>query len=302
MEESALDLYLADTRTTALLSAEEEANLAREMETGRIAAAALAEMQDGDADTIRMYQSQAARGERAREHLIQANLRLVVSIAKKYKNSPLTLEDLIQEGNIGLMRAVDKFEHQRGLKFSTYATWWIKQAISRGIAETGRTVRLPVHVHESISQVNRARAELSQHLDRDPSVEELAHFLGMSELKVKTIVQATESTISLNSPINQDGNGLEDIIVDPAQEKIPDEINARLLTEEVRRVINKLPDRERKIIIGRYGLDGKGEKTLEQIGVELGVTRERIRQIEAVALRKLRHPHLGRKLRGYLND
>ncbi|HYF65491.1 MAG TPA: RNA polymerase sigma factor RpoD, partial [Herpetosiphonaceae bacterium] len=243
-----------------------------------------------------------ARGCDSRQHLIQANLRLVVSIAKKYTSYGLTMMDLVQEGNIGLMRAVEKFDYTKGHKFSTYATWWIRQAITRAIADQSRTIRLPVHMGEAISQVKRTSHKLQQTMQREPTPEEIADAMGITPTKVRRTLEASMHPLSLEMPVGQEGEGrMGDFIEDERISTPVDAAAQTMLREQIEEVLQKLPERERKIIQLRYGLKDGRYRTLEEVGLEFGITRERIRQIEAVALRKLRHPHLGKKLRGYLD-
>ena len=294
-------MYLQEIGQVPLLSAEQEVTLAKQMESGDIACKSLERMAYETLQERLMLERQVATGKEARQHLIQANLRLVVSIAKKYTSYGLTMMDLVQEGNIGLMRAVEKFDYTKGHKFSTYATWWIRQAITRAIADQSRTIRLPVHMGEAISQVKRASHKLQQSMQREPTPEEIANSMGISSSKVRRTLEASMHPLSLEMPVGQEGEGrMGDFIEDDRISAPADAAAALMLREQIEEVLQKLPERERKIIQLRYGLKDGRYRTLEEVGVEFGITRERIRQIEAVALRKLRHPHLGKKLRGYL--
>ncbi len=295
-------MYLQEIGQVPLLSAEQEVMLAKAMEAGHRARRAL-EREDYSSWQERiMYEQQVAQGNEARQHLIQANLRLVVSIAKKYTSYGLTMMDLVQEGNIGLMRAVEKFDYTKGHKFSTYATWWIRQAITRAIADQSRTIRLPVHMGEAISQVKRTSHKLQQTMQREPTPEEIADAMGISSTKVRRTLEASMHPLSLEMPVGQEGEGrMGDFIEDDRISTPAEAAAASMLREQLEEVLQKLPERERKIIQLRYGLKDGRYRTLEEVGIEFGITRERIRQIEAVALRKLRHPHLGKKLRGYLD-
>ena len=242
-----------------------------------------------------------ADSEVARQDLIQANLRLVVSIAKKYTSYGLTMMDLVQEGNIGLMKAVEKFDYTKGNKFSTYATWWIRQAITRSIADQSRTIRLPVHMGEAISQVKRTAHKLQQTLQREPTPEEIAEVMELTPAKVRRTLEASLQPMSLEMPVGQEGEGrMGDFIEDERIAGPAEAASSLMLRRELEEVLMSLPERERLIIQLRYGLSDGQYRTLEEVGDKFGITRERIRQIEAVALRKLRHPHRGKKLRGFL--
>ncbi|NJL05075.1 MAG: RNA polymerase sigma factor RpoD [Chloroflexaceae bacterium] len=296
-------MYLQQIGQVPLLTAEQEVELSRAMEQGDFARRQMdelgSELPRCDYLQLEMIWMQ---GREARQRLIQANLRLVVSIAKKYTSYGLTMMDLVQEGNIGLMRAVEKFDYTKGHKFSTYATWWIRQAITRAIADQSRTIRLPVHMGEAISQVKRTSHKLQQSMQREPTPEEIADAMGISPNKVRRTLEASMHPLSLEMPVGQDGEGrMGDFIEDDRVATPAEAAAASMLREQIEEVLQKLPERERKIIQLRYGLKDGRYRTLEEVGVEFGITRERIRQIEAVALRKLRHPHLGKKLRGYLD-
>ncbi|WP_129629398.1 RNA polymerase sigma factor RpoD [Candidatus Oscillochloris fontis] len=295
-------MYLQEIGQVPLLTAEKEVELAKSMEAGDIARHRI-DREEYTSGRERMELERSyALGCESRQHLIQANLRLVVSIAKKYTSYGLTMMDLVQEGNIGLMRAVEKFDYTKGHKFSTYATWWIRQAITRAIADQSRTIRLPVHMGEAISQVKRTSHKLQQSMQREPTPEEIAEAMGISAGKVRRTLEASMHPLSLEMPVGQEGEGrMGDFIEDDRISTPSEAAAAAMLREQIEEVLQKLPERERKIIQLRYGLKDGRYRTLEEVGVEFGITRERIRQIEAVALRKLRHPHLGKKLRGYLD-
>ena len=295
-------LYLQQIGETALLTMEQEVWLAKRMERGKASRRRLVTGAYGCEDERSEFCADAEDGEAARAHLIEANLRLVVSVAKKYVGRGLSFLDLIQEGNIGLMKATDKFDYTRGYKFSTYATWWIRQAITRAISDQSRTIRLPVHVGETINRVKKTSHRLQQILEREPTHEEIARALDIGDDKVRQVLDVSRHPVSLEAPVGQDGDAfLGDFIED---EKMPPPIDLasqQLLKTQISDSLARLTDRERRIIQLRYGLDDGRFRTLEEVGREFGITRERIRQIEAKALRKLRHPSYSRRLRGYLD-
>jgi RNA polymerase primary sigma factor len=295
-------LYLQEIGDTDLLTMQEEVWLAKRMERGLLAAQRLKNL-DYDSEAIRLeLLDDKEDGERARAHLIQANLRLVVSVAKKYVGRGLSFLDLIQEGNIGLMKATDKFDYHRGFKFSTYATWWIRQAITRAISDQSRTIRLPVHVGETINRVKKTAHRLQQVFERDPSHEEIARAMDVPEHKVRQVLDVSRLPVSLEAPVGQDGDAfLGDFIEDESMPQPLELASQQLLRNQIGDALDKLTERERRIVVLRFGLDDGRFRTLEEVGREFGITRERIRQIEAKALRKLRHPTYSRKLRGYLD-
>lgn len=267
-------MYLKEIGRTPLLSAEEEIELAQRIEKGDV---------------------------EAKNKLIKSNLRLVVSIAKRYVGRGLTFLDLIQEGNQGLMRAVEKYDWRRGYKFSTYATWWIRQAVTRAIADQARTIRIPVHMVETINRLYRVSRKLTQQLDREPTPKEIAKEMGISEEKVREILKISQTTTSLEKPVGDEGDSfLGDFIQDTTNPSPYDSASKQLLKETIKSVLDTLSEREAKVLKMRFGLDGYKPMTLEEVGKEFGVTRERIRQIEVKALRKLKHPSRRKKLQDYL--
>jgi RNA polymerase sigma factor (sigma-70 family) len=290
-DEDPVRLYLDGIGRFPLLTKEDEVRLAQAIEAGRLAAAELAH--GATLSPIRERELRRAHraGDRASEQFINANLRLVVSIAKKYQSSEMPILDLIQEGNLGLMHAVQKFDWRRGFKFSTYATWWIRQAIGRGIDNTSRTVRLPVHAGDQVRRVLRARAQLEGQTGRVPGAVELAAHLQMSEADVSTLLRYVVEPVSLATPVGSEGDTeLADVVADPGARSPFEVVADRMLGAEVERLLGSLGERERQILRLRYGLDRGEPRTLEEVGAELNLTRERIRQIERNALAKLRRP------------
>jgi RNA polymerase primary sigma factor len=297
-----IGLYLKEVSRVPLLTAEEEVELSQRIERGRMAREELAigKISNKRRTELRLL---IEDGWAAREHLVTANSRLVISVAKKYMSRGVPFLDLIQEGNIGLIRATKKFDYRRGHKFSTYATWWIRQAVTRAIADQGRTIRVPVHMGDQINKLLRTQHQLTQKLGRDPSVEELAIALDVLPKKVENMIQVSRRPLSLETPTdNEDDSVLGDFIEDneiPA----PDETATyNLLREHLEMVMDSLPPREVRILQLRYGLLDGQAYTLEEVGRKMGVTRERVRQIEAQALSRLRHPTIKRKLRDYLGE
>ncbi len=295
-----IGLYLKEVGRVPLLTAEEEVELAQRIERGRLSREELAK---GNVNIRRRQELQhlIEDGWAAREHLITANSRLVISVAKKYMGRGVPFLDLIQEGNIGLIRAAKKFDYRRGHKFSTYATWWIRQAVTRAIADQGRTIRVPVHMGDQINKLLRVQHQLTQKLGRDPSVEELAVALDVTPQKVENMIQVARRPLSLETPTDDEEDSvLGDFIQDDEAAAPDDTATYNLLREHLDSVLNALPPREVRILQLRYGLLDGQAYTLEEVGRKMGVTRERVRQIEAQALSRLRHPAIRRKLREYL--
>lgn len=269
-------MYLREIGTIPLLSAEDEVELAKRMETG---------------------------DKSAKEQLIEANLRLVVSVAKRFTGRGLSFLDLIQEGNLGLMRAVEKFDYTKGYKFSTYATWWIKQAVTRAIADQARTIRLPVHLVETSNRIARSQRRLTEELGHEPTVKDIAEDLDMPIEKVSEILQASRDSTSLDTPVgDEEDANLSDFVADNSTVEPERNAISVLLRDQIDELLNDLTEREKQVIVMRYGLDGGQPHTLEEVGEVFHVTRERIRQIEAKALRKLRNPVRSRKIRDFLED
>ncbi len=295
-------MYLREIGRTPLLSKSDEVFLAKQIEKGMAAVERLkrATSRMGKA-TREKFKEQARIGDTAKEKLTKANLRLVVSIAKKYLGRGLSFLDLIQEGNIGLMRAVEKFDWRRGFKFSTYATWWIRQGITRAIADQARTIRIPVHMIETINKFHRIQRQLEQKLDREPTPEEISKLLETTPEKVREIIKVSQRPTSLETPIGEEKDSrLKDFVADEEVSAPTDDTSKELLKQQLLEVLGTLSPREQKVIELRFGLrDGK-PRTLEAVGREFGVTRERIRQIEAKAIRKLRHPSRSKLIKDYL--
>ncbi|MBK9927179.1 MAG: sigma-70 family RNA polymerase sigma factor [Anaerolineales bacterium] len=297
-----IGLYLKEVSRVPLLTADEEVALAQRIERGRMAREELAK---GNASPRRRTELRKLieDGWSAREHLITANSRLVISVAKKYMGRGVPFLDLIQEGNIGLIRATKKFDYRRGHKFSTYATWWIRQAVTRAIADQGRTIRVPVHMGDQINKLLRVQHQLTQRLGREPSVEELAEALDVPPKKVENMIQVARRPLSLETPTDDEEDSvLGDFIEDDEAPPPDDTATYNLLKEHLGEVLNGLPPREVRILQLRYGLLDGQAYTLEEVGRKMGVTRERVRQIEAQALSRLRHPTIRRKLRDYLGE
>ena len=299
-------MYLKEIGNIPLINYDEEMRLARIIADGNMAKEQLNsleeegyELPEADLEALR---SLVSKSEAAKNKLVESNLRLVVSIAKKHVNRGLQFLDLIQEGNMGLIKAVEKFDHDKGFKFSTYATWWIRQAITRAVADQARTIRIPVHMVETINKLLRVQRQLVQELSREPSHEEVAEKMGIPVEKVQQILKIAQEPISLESPVGEEeDSSLGDFISDPTALD-PYEFTAQeMLKKELNEVLEGLTDREEKVLRMRFGLLDGRQRTLEEVGKEFGVTRERIRQIEAKALRKLKHPSRSRKLRDFMN-
>jgi len=312
--EDPVHTYLKEIGRVPLLNAELEVEIAQAIEVGneaatKLAAHELAENDEGPASDLLDPTEQTRnrrlvrKGQRAKDELIEANLRLVVSIAKRYRNRGLAFLDLIQEGNLGLMRAVDKFDHTKGFKFSTYATWWIRQAITRAIADQARTIRIPVHMVETINKVVWAQRQLLQELGREPTIEEVAQRVEFPIERVREILRINQDTVSLEQPVgDEDDFSLSDLIEDRGA-VVPDDAATRsLLDAAVREALGHLSEREQDVVRLRFGLDDGKIRTLEEVGREFGVTRERVRQIESKTLAKLRRPDAAHLLRDYLEE
>ncbi len=299
-------MYLKDIGKIPLLTLEEETELARQVVEGRDAKKRLEEIESNDQNTVSAEEYEhlldiAEASDEAKDKLVNANLRLVVSIAKRYLGRGLQFLDLIQEGNMGLIKAVDKFDHQKGFKFSTYATWWIRQAITRAVADQARTIRIPVHMVETINKLVRIQRQLVQELSREPTPQEVAERMDISVEKVQQIQKIAQEPISLESPVGEEeDSNLGDFISDP-HALDPYEYTAKMkLREELDSVLGTLTPREARVLRLRFGLIDGRQRTLEEVGKEFNVTRERIRQIEAKALRKLKHPSRSRKLKDFM--
>lgn len=296
-------MYLKEIGKVPLLSAEQEVVLAKRIEAGTDAAERLENEVIDDRAQRSSLKAIVRDGEMASRQLVEANLRLVVSIAKRYANRGMALLDLVQEGNLGLMRAVDKFDYTKGFKFSTYATWWIRQAITRAIADQARTIRIPVHMVETMNKVMRIKRQMAQELEREPTHAELAKKTQLSIEKIREIERIAQDPVSLETRVGEeDDSSLGDFVVDPSG-ATPQKIAARkLLIEAIEAALGELNERERAIVRMRFGLDDGQVHTLEEVGQTFGVTRERIRQIESKTLQKLRHPVRSKQLRDYLEE
>ena len=311
--EDPVRMYLKEIGKVPLLTADEEIVLAKQMEAGSDAHNRLEEIEellkdaDGESREALLKEQKQMKmleyaGEEAKNRLAEANLRLVVSIAKRYVGRGMLFLDLIQEGNLGLIKAVEKFDYRKGYKFSTYATWWIRQAITRAIADQARTIRIPVHMVETINKLIRVSRQLLQELGREPFPEEIAEEMNMSVERVREILKISQEPVSLETPIGEEEDShLGDFIQDDNVPVPADAAAFTLLREQLKDVLSTLTDREQKVLRLRFGLDDGRARTLEEVGKEFNVTRERIRQIEAKALRKLRHPSRSRKLKDYLD-
>jgi RNA polymerase primary sigma factor len=293
-------IYLRDISRVPLLTAEEEVQLAKELESGELAKAELVEIVDDDPNRERL-DSNVVIGEKARKRLTESNLRLVVSVARKYMGRGLPLLDLIQEGNIGLGRAVEKYDYTKGYRFSTYAYWWIRQAVTRAIADQARTVRVPVHMIELIGDVYKAARDLQQSLGREPNPDEIAEHMETTGERVRQILRAARQPISLETPVGEEEEStIADFVADKSAHAPIDAASEAMLKDHVEDALQELTPRERQVLRMRFGLHDGRDRTLGEIGEELGVSRERVRQIEAEALAKLRQPRLRLKFREYL--
>ncbi|MCH3957402.1 MAG: RNA polymerase sigma factor RpoD [Olsenella sp.] len=300
-------MYLKEIGKVDLLTADEEVHLAMKIEAGTEASEKLEAAENGEIELTRAEQRRLMRIEQvgldAKQQLISANLRLVVSIAKRYVGRGMLFLDLIQEGNLGLIRAVEKFDYTKGFKFSTYATWWIRQAITRAIADQARTIRIPVHMVETINKLIRVQRQLLQDLGRDPTPEEIGAEIGMSPDRVREIQKISQEPVSLETPIGEEEDSqLGDFIEDSTAVAPPEAASDSMLREQLDQVLDGLADRERKVIKFRFGLEDGHPRTLEEVGREFGVTRERIRQIESKTLAKLRHPSRSGRLKDYMEE
>ncbi len=295
-------MYLKEIGKVPLLTPEEEIDLAQKMNAGALAQEQIDEGEGLSKEDLAQLNAMLKEGEKAKQKLAEANLRLVVSIAKRYVGRGMLFLDLIQEGNLGLIKAVEKFDYTKGYKFSTYATWWIRQAITRAIADQARTIRIPVHMVETINKVIRVSRQLLQELGHDPSPEEIADEMNMPVDKVREILKIAQEPVSLETPIGEEEDShLGDFIPDEGASEPSEAASFTLLKEQLVDVLSTLTPREEKVLKLRFGIEDGRTRTLEEVGKEFNVTRERIRQIEAKALRKLRHPSRSKKLKDFLN-
>jgi RNA polymerase primary sigma factor len=295
-------LYLNEIGRYPLLTSQQEVELAMHMEAGHRAQARLDEEGLIDEDRA-VLGHEIDIGDAAQKQLVQSNLRLVVALARRYVGRGMALLDLIQEGNVGLMRAVERFDYRRGFKFSTYATWWIRQAISRAIADQGRTIRMPIHVLDSVNKLTRAQREMTQTMGRAPSLDELAFELDIEPSRVAELQRIAQDTVSLETPVGEDDDGtLGDLVEDLESDRPPDVATFSSLQDQLAMALEGLNEREREVLIMRFGLADGRMRTLEEVGSHFKVTRERIRQLETKALAKLRHPDKSQKLEGFLEN
>jgi RNA polymerase primary sigma factor len=296
-------MYLQEIGRVPLLDAQQEVELSMLMETGRRAVEKLGSGEAIGPEETAILQRSRREGERAQQRLVEANLRLVVSIAKKYVGRGMPLLDLVQEGNLGLMRAVEKFDYRKGFKFSTYASWWIRQAVTRALADQGRTIRVPVHMVETINKLAAVQRALNQELGREPTIDEIAEDLELEPAKVSELRRIAQDPLSLESPLGEeDDSTLGDFVEDTEAEAPVRAASFKLLQEYLGVVLEELNERERQVLVMRFGLADGRIHTLEEVGRHFNVTRERIRQLETKALAKLRQPSRARKLEGYLGD
>ncbi len=299
--DDSVGLYFREMGQQGLLSAEEEVQLAKEIEAGRLAEAAIEE-EELDVDQLDEYARVMEIGNAARAHLIRANTRLVVSIAKKYRGRGLQFLDLIQEGNVGLMKAVEKYDYRRGNRFSTYATWWIRQAVTRALANHGRTIRIPAHLGGRISKLYQVAQELEQELGRQPTAEEIAANMELPAERVRWMLRTSRQPVHLERPVGDESDAeLGDFIEDVELPQPAETVAQNMLTEEIGEILDQLTPREARILRLRYGLQDGESRTLKEVGEMFGLSRERIRQLEKEALRKLRHPNFAGHLRQYLS-
>ena len=296
-------MWLQEIGRYKLLTAQQEVELAMQLEAGKKAEEKLRESEDLAIEDRVLLDRAVRKGSGAHARLVEANLRLVVSIARNYVGRGMPLLDLIQEGNLGLMRAVDRFDYRRGFKFSTYASWWIRQGITRAIADQARTIRVPIHVVDMINKLIRAKRDLSQDLGREPTIEEIARDLEIEPDRVEELNKIAQNPVSLETPVGEeDDSTLGDFVEDGSAEVPVEAATFRLLQDYISHALEGLNDRERDVLIMRFGLEDGRVRTLEEVGERFGVTRERIRQLETKALAKLRHPNNSRRLEGFLEE
>jgi RNA polymerase primary sigma factor len=296
-------MYLNDIGRYRLLTAQEEVELSMSLEAGTRATSHLEKSEDLTSEDRTILVATVRRGDAAQRRLVESNLRLVVSIARRYVGRGMALLDLIQEGNLGLMRAVERFDYRRGFRFSTYATWWIRQSITRAIADQGRTIRMPIHIVDTVNKLTRAQRDMAQASGREPTVEELAIELDLTTERLVELTRIAQDTISLETPVGEeDDSTLGDFVEDTDAEVPADAATFRLLQENLALALEGLNPREREVLIMRFGLADGRMRTLEEVGEHFKVTRERIRQLETKALAKLRHPEKARNLQGFLES